>query len=324
METKPVDLDTFIVATYCLLDEAMDQLLPDGERLRKRGPDPLFLDDKEVLTIEVVGEFLGIDTDEGLFRYFRRHYAEWFPGLGEVHRTTFVRQAANLWKVKQLLWRHLLKEKVEKVSFDPAISIIDSFPVPVCRFARAYRCRRLREVSAYGHDSSSGKKGKASLFFGLKAHVRVCWPGVVVEAELAAANYHDLSLAEEILGSTTENATTSEQGGWVLGDRNYHSPNLSEALMHSPRGLELVAPQKSSKKERHHPWPRWLVNKRRRIETVFSQFVERFKAKKVWARDRWHLTSRFVRKILSHTVAVYFSQQAGLCSPLRFSELVTD
>ena len=271
------------------------------------------------MTIEVVGEFLGIDTDEGLFRYFRRrHYAEWFPGLGEVHRTTFARQTANLWKAKQLLWRHLLKEKV---SFDPSISIIDSFPVPVCRFARAYRCRRLREVSAYGgHDSSSGKKGQAGLFFGLKAHVRVCWPGVVVEAEPAAANHPDLSVAEEILGTT--DATTG-QGGWVLGDRNYHSPNLGEALMDPARGLEVVAPQKSSEKERH-PWPRWLVNKRRRIETVFSQFVERFDAKKVWARDRWHLTRRFLRKILSHTVAVYFSQQAGLSSPLRFSELITD
>jgi hypothetical protein len=311
-----VDLDTFIVATYCLVDEAMDNEAMGGgkERLRQRGPNPT-LDDREVLTIEIVGEFLGMDTDEGLFGYFRRHYAEWFPALRKVHRTTFARQTANLWKVKRLLWRHFLKEKV---SFDPAISIVDSFAMPACRFARAYRCRRLREVSAYGHDSSSGKKGKAGLFFGLKAHVRVCWPGVIVEAELAAANHHDLSVAEEILEETHH----QEGGGWVLGDRNYHGPNLKEALLDS-RGIELVAPHKSSKNEQH-PWPRWLVQKRRRIETVFSQLVERFNAKKVWARDRWHLSSRFMRKILSYTVAVYFSQQGGLTSPLRFSELVID
>src|SRR5215210_702233 len=312
MEMKPVDLDSFIVATYCLVDETMDELLPNGQRLRKRGPDPLFLDDREVLTIEVVGEFLGIDTDEGLFGYFRRHYGEWFPGLGKVHRTTFARQAANLWKTKELLWRRFLDEKVH---YDPAISIIDSFAVPVCRFARAPRCRRLRAESAYGHDSSSGKKGKAGIFFGMKGHVRVCWPGVIVEASLAAANHHDLSVAEEILEE-------ARHGGWVLGDRNYHSPNLGEALLGS-RGVELVAAHKSSKKEQR-PWPRWLVQKRRRIETVIGQLVERFNAQKVWARGRRHLTSRFMRKILSHTVAVYFSQQAGLSSPLRFSELVTD
>src|ERR671910_503577 len=61
------------------------------------------LSDAEVLTIEVVGEFLGIDTDKGIYCYFRRHYGEWFPALKGVHRTTFCRQAANLWVVKEML-----------------------------------------------------------------------------------------------------------------------------------------------------------------------------------------------------------------------------
>ena len=59
-----MDLDTFIVVIYCLVDELMGESLPDGERLRARGPDPL-LEDLEVLTIEVVGVFLGIDTTSG-------------------------------------------------------------------------------------------------------------------------------------------------------------------------------------------------------------------------------------------------------------------
>ncbi len=85
-----------------------------------------------------------------------------------------------------------------------------------------------------------------------------------------------------------------------------------------------MAPHKSSNEEQR-PWPHWLVNKRRRIETVFGQLVERYNAKKVWARDRWHLTSRFFRKILSHAVAGYFCQQEErLSSPLRFAELITD
>jgi hypothetical protein len=64
-----VDLSTFIVAVFCLVD---DQL--KGRRIRQRGPIPK-LSDSEVLTIEIVGEFLGLDTDEALHRYFRRHYA---------------------------------------------------------------------------------------------------------------------------------------------------------------------------------------------------------------------------------------------------------
>ena len=41
--------------------------------MRKRGPMPN-LSDSEALTIEVVGKFLGIDTDKDLHAYFRRHY----------------------------------------------------------------------------------------------------------------------------------------------------------------------------------------------------------------------------------------------------------
>ena len=131
--------------------------------------------------------------------------------------------------------------------------------------------------------------------------------------DLAPANVHDLRLAEELLRGAQEE-------GWVLGDRNYWSPELAERL--GEEGLSLLAPYKSKKRE-GKPWPSWLVRKRRRIETVISQITERYRAKRVWARDRWHLTSRWLRKVLSHTMAVYFCQQVGL-SPLRFAQLLTD
>jgi Transposase DDE domain len=291
-----VDLSTFIIAVFCFTDDRLK-----GKKLRRRGPSPE-LSDAEVLTIEIVGEFLGIDTDEGLYEHFRRYYGEWFPALKGVHRTTFLRQAANLWAVKKMLWKHLLGQ----IRFDPEVSLIDSFPVPVCQFARAYRCRRLAEESAFGYDEMNKQT-----FYGLRAHLRVCWPGVIADVDLAPADAHELHLAEELLEGTE---------GWALGDRNYWSPDLTKWL--GDEGLRLLAPYKSKKKEKK-PWPRWLVQKRRRIETVISQMAERYQAKKVWARDRWHLTSRFLRKVLSHTMAVFLCQEADL-SPLRFAELLTD
>ena len=50
--------------------QSIDEWLA-GVRLRRRGPQPT-LSDSEVLTIECVGEFLGIDTDKGLYEHFRR------------------------------------------------------------------------------------------------------------------------------------------------------------------------------------------------------------------------------------------------------------
>ncbi len=84
-----------------------------------------------------------------------------------------------------------------------------------------------------------------------------------------------------------------------------------------------MAPYKKSKEEEKKEWSRWLVQKRRRIETVISQLVQRYRAKKMWVRDRWHLTSRWLRKVLSHTFAIFLCQEAGL-SVLRFSDLLTD
>ena len=107
-------------------------------------------------------------------------------------------------------------------------------------------------------------------FYGLRAHLRVhfrvCLPAVIVDVDLAPANVHDLRLAEELL---------QDARGWALGDRNYWSPDLTERL--GDEGLHLLAPYKSKNKE-EEPWPRWLTQKRRRIETVISQLVERYGA----------------------------------------------
>lgn len=300
-----MDLDLFIVAAYSLIDERMSELL-DGQRLRSRGPEPL-LDDREVLTMEIVGEFLGLDTDKAIHLFFKRHYSEWFPALRRVHRTTFARQGANLWKVKEMLRDELLSD----IERDPRLCVVDSFPIPVCSFAKASRCKRFRGVASRGYDAMA-----KSVFYGLKGHLRVVWPGVIAEASLAPANVHDRwVLEEDLLGQALA-------PGWIVGDTNYWSPLLKEDLLRRC-DLALLAPKRENTKRRKHPWPRWLVALRRRVETVGSQLVERYHLKRVWARDEWHLTSRFLRKLLSHTVAVLLCQHQGL-SPLRFSELLVD
>jgi Transposase DDE domain len=291
-----MDATTLLITVYCLVDDWLT-----GQRLRQRGPRPT-LADSEVLTIECVGEFWGIDTDKGLYDHFRGHYRDWFPALGRMHRTTFTRQAANLWAVKAQLRQQLLGQ----ISFDPAVSILDSFPMPVCRFGRAYRCRRLAGLAAFGRD-----EGAKQTYYGVRAHLRVCWPGVIAEGLLAPANLHDLTMAEDLL---------ADAHGWALGDRSYWSPARAELL--ADQGIWLLAPPSRSAKQPGPRLPGRLTQARRRIETVIGQLVERYHAKRVWARDAWHLWSRWQRKLLSHTLAVYLCQQSGLGS-LRFADLLT-
>ena len=290
-----MDLNTFIVAVFCLIDDRIED-----RALRARGPLPK-LSDAEVLTIEIVGEFLGLDTDEAIFRYFRRHYGEWFPALGEVHRTTFARQAANLWKLKEHLWQELLSLTPE----DPDFAICDSMPLPACLFARAYRCSRFKGEAAFGKDTLLRQT-----FYGFRVHVRICWPGVITRISVAPANVHELSVLPEIAEFTS---------GLLIGDRNYHSPKTTEEL--AGMGVELLAPYSSKKRD---PAPRksaLLSRFRYRIDTVFSQLTERYCLKRVWARDMWHLVSRLLRKVLSHTVAFLLNHQSGN-PPLQLSKLL--
>jgi len=295
-----MDLDTFIIAAFCLVDDALKTLLKD-QPLRQRGPAPR-LADSEVLTLEVVGEYLGFSQDKAIYTYFRHHFHHFFPALQQVGRTTFLRQAANLWKVKERLWQYLLGY----IRYDPALALVDSFPMPVCQFARAYRCQLFRGEAAFGKDILVRQT-----FYGFRVHVRLCWPGVITRFGVAPANVSEPAMVSTLVAGTA---------GLLVGDRNYWNPGLREELRE--KSIDLQAPFRKASAD---PWPQrsaLLSRVRYRIDTVFGQLVERYHTKRVWARDSWHLHSRLLRKVLSHTVAFLFNQLEGN-PPLQFARLVT-
>jgi hypothetical protein len=294
-----MDLDDFIIAVFCVIDEAVPRVTA-GRPIRQRGPQPV-LADSEVLTMEVVGEYLGLAQDSALFAYFRQHYAHFFPALRHLHRTTFVRQAANLWALKERVWQDVLA----RVPHDPTFALIDSFPLPVCQFARAYRCRRYRGDAAYGKDTLVRQT-----FYGFRVHVRLAWPGVITRLCLAPANLHELEAMPALAEGTQ---------GTLVGDRNYWSPKT--AAEWQGLGVALLAPYRSAKRDPHPRWSAQLSRVRYRIDTVFGQLVERCAVKRVWARDLWHLGSRLLRKVLLHTLAILLNIDLGN-PPLHLAELV--
>ena len=290
---RPVDPDSFIVADFCAIDDGLTAEI-GARRLRARGPAPV-LADSEVLTIEVVGELLGLEHDAAIHRSFRRHRTHFFPPLGRVDRTTFVRQAANLWAVKERLWRRALAA----VPHDDRLAVVDSFPLPVCRFARAYRCRRFRGEAAFGKDLVARQT-----FYGFRLHVRLCWPGALARCCLAPANVSETATLPHLLEGT---------GGVAVGART-----AEEAAR---AGVVLLAPARSARRDPSPERSRVLSRVRYRIDTVFGQLAERFRVKRVWAQDPWHLWSRLLRKLLSHTLAVLLNGQAGN-PPLQLADLI--
>jgi hypothetical protein len=124
-------------------------------------------------------------------------------------------------------------------------------------------------------------------------------------------NLYDLTIAEELLDGVH---------GWALGDRASWSPVWAGCWPIRACGAGAAVPLRQ---QTGAPLPSWVTQHRRRIETVIGQLVERDHARRVWARDAWHLWSRWQRKLLSHTLDVDLCEQHGLGS-LRFAELLSN
>lgn len=293
-------LDEFIITVFCWVEKAFAEVT-EGVKLRSRGFAPR-LSDSEVITMEIVGEFLGHDGDEAIWEYFRRHWAAWFPALGD--RSPFGRQAAHLWRVKPLLQERLAADLGARSADGP---IIDGFPIAVCKLARAPRSRVLKAEADYGYCAA-----KDEHYYGLKAHRLIDLRGIVVGITLTAANVDERDSAYDILQAIE---------GLLLADKGDIRPQFKADC--AALGIDLQTPLRKNMTERRPRWwLRLLRRLRKRIETVISQLEQRFGLAKTRARDAWHLTNQVTRKILAHTLGVWLNIQQGR-EPLELDSLVT-
>lgn len=165
--------ENFIITVFCIIDDELEKIL-NGTKLRKRGRNP-GLCDSEVLTMEIVGEFLGIDSDKGIWTYFKTHWKHFFPTIPD--RSNFAKQAANLHVIKRLLQERLA---TSLGAYADTLHIVDGLPMPVCKFARAYFSRTFKGDATYGYCAS-----KQERYYGFKGHLIINSIGVVSAATFA-------------------------------------------------------------------------------------------------------------------------------------------
>lgn len=290
--------EDFIIAVFCCVEDLWCQVTK-GQKIRRGGFSPS-LSDTEVITMEIVGEFLGIETDKGIWSYFKGHWHHLFPQLKS--RTTFVRQASNLWCYKQHLQQLLAKNLG---GFEDSIHLIDGFPIPLCHYQRAKNCRLFVGEAGFGYCAAKDEK-----YYGFHGHLVISAEGIITGFCLSAANVSERAALWDVVDGIS---------GLLIGDKGYLSSSLKTDL--SSHQITLETPKRSNMiDERPRHWVRLLVKTRRLIETVIGQLVERFHLGKVKARDLWHLTSRINRKLLAHTVALWLNRNSS--HPLCFQQLI--
>ena len=283
-------LDEFIIRVYCEVCKAYAAAVASTP-LRRRGFAPA-LSDQEALTLELVGAYLGMSQDKQIWSYFYRHWRAWFPGLGA--RSTFVRQSANLWAIKQCMHRHWVRRLG---ACERSVHLVDGFPVPVCHFRRAHFSQVFRGEAMFGYCAS-----KQQTYYGFKAMVLTSDEGVIQDIALFAANVDERDALVDMDLSAIE--------GTLLGDKGFIRPILKEDL--ARHGIELHTPLRSNMKDsRPRSFTRWATGARRLVETVIGRLCERFEIERNRARDLWHLVSRLYRKVAAHTLCVLLNRQLG-------------
>ena len=271
--------EEFITEVYCLVDDEMKEITKSS-RLRQRGPAPQ-LSDSEAVAMLVLAEMSGIDSDKHAHAYFKCHWRRLFPSLGD--RSAFVRQAANLWKVMEMI-----RKKIAALIPPSGISVVDGIPMPVCGFTRANFSKVFKGVAAFSYCAAKDEK-----YYGFKGHLVIDSQGVVSDFTLTPANTDEREALLDMLPTLKP---------LTLGDKGYICSGTRLEEIQSC-GTVLATPKRGNMKEnRPRKLLQWMTSTRRIIETVIGQLAERFKIEKVRARDLFHLTGRLYRKLLAHTI----------------------
>lgn len=202
----------------------------------------------------------------------------------------------------------MLQEKLAFAlgSYADTLHLIDGFPIPVCKFARAYFSKIFKGEAEYGYCAT-----KQEHYYGFRGHLLISSIGVITAATVTAANIDERDVCPELVDSIR---------GLLLGDKGFIRPELQDEL--NTGGLYLQTPLRENMKDnRSKVFLKWMKGSRRLIETVIGQLTERLHIEKVRARDLWHKSSRFWRKLLTHTICVSISIELGN-EPLQFEHLI--
>lgn len=276
-----MSMEEFIIHVYCLIAERLSDVVGDT-KLRKRGEAPS-LSDGEVITMLIIGEYLGFGSDKKIWRYFKSHWQSWFPTMG--CRTSFARQSTNLYLVQEKLHESLSNV----LTNNNGLFLFDGFPIPVCNPKRFSKRNPFAGIGAFGFCAA-----KEEHYFGFKGHLVITSGGIVKVCSVAPANVDERDMLPEVAQGLK---------GDIIADKGLIRPELTQYL--AENGIDLHTPLRTNM---HDPRPKAFVkqimNIRRLVETVIGQLTDRFKIQQIKAKDTWHLMAKIKRKILAHTICI--------------------
>lgn len=279
----------FCLWAYVIIDDLWQTAIAPA--LHRPGPAPTPTD-SELLTMLIVGEACGWDTETELVARWRT-YPDLFPQVPERSRLNR-RRRQLIDPLNQL--RRLLLAQCE-LSADRH-AIIDSLPIPVMSFRQAGASRAKGGWLADGATSGHARTPTPTIF-GYRLHLLITPTGLIQDFTLTRANCPDLDAGVELL--------TAWQELTVIGDKGYLSAPVAHRLWDTQR-IRLVTLRRANQQIQLPPELTRLIKRVRPIiETVNSQLVDQWKIKQNRARSLLGLGVRLCTKLTGHTLCVYLN-----------------
>jgi hypothetical protein len=265
-------LEEALTVLFCLIDDAYQLLNPRGAR---RYESIKRLSDSEIITLALLQQLRGMESERSFLRDAQRFFSHLFPGVAGLHPSSFNRRVRKLRRFLELLRRELVSELVG----DPETLLIDSTLLEVLH---------PRQVpQSAGFDGAAWVRWGSFSVYGVKLHLLCAPNGIPISYELTPANVADVSLTEELVA---EAALGDEVARKLLGDLAYRSEDLRDAL--AEVGI-LLATERS---ERRH-------GARQHIEIAISSLKRVFGLGQTLATTLVGLATRIAAKIAAYTYA---------------------
>ena len=275
---------------FVLVDDLYRQVVAPHDH--RPGPRSAFTD-SEVITVTLVAELLGKDTEAPFLAWLRNHHLPLFPQLPERSRFNRRRrqlpEATN--RIRGALMERLLRQ-LEPEEVD--LCVIDSLPVPVVGFHHAQGSHRWWGEATFGYVAS-----KRLTIYGFKLHLLITHSGLILDFVLAPAHSTDGTFTEQLLADKRRLTT--------LGDTAYLNGPL-QAWLAEHNDVILLTPKRANQREQQPALLTKAINHfRQAIETVNSQLAHQFGVERNWAKSMFGLGARIQAKLAAHTIGVYLN-----------------
>lgn len=278
--TPPLaSLEEAVTVLFCLIDDAYRILNP-----RWRSHEPLKkLSDSEILTLALLQQLRGVESERSFLRDAGRFFSHLFPGVVGLHPSSLHRRLRRLRGYLEPLRRAVVTDLIG----DPETLIIDSTLLAVLH---------PRQVAqSAGFEGAAWVRWGSFAVHGVKLHLICSTNRVPVSYELTPANTPEVLLTEELLEAAGLDGQTARR---LFGDLAYRSGTLAQAL--AVRNV-LLAVERADRRPAI----------RQQVEVCFAALKGVFGMEGTLAKTLVGLATRIAAKVAAYTFGCYVNRFLG-------------